>query len=341
MSENLLVITGVSGHVGFNTLALALARNYRVRAIVRRAEQGEHIKRTQSVKPFVSNLEIIVVPDLLKPGAFDGVLDGASGVLHIASPLVVETDNFKRDIIDPAVDATVGILKSAAKTPSVKRIVITSSIATILTWEYIISDDYTKEFTAKDIQTPADASSRFDMPMQAYAASKGLARAATYKFLEEEKPQFDIINIMPSMVIGKNELNTKKEDLEIGTNGIAIGPLTGIKQQMPNLGVSVHVNDVAKAHLDALNPAIPGNQDLLCSSGGLEGTCWDDAKDIARKFYSKQVTDGLFNLTGTSPSRPIRLDASETEKIFGWKFASFESQVRSVADHYIELAGAQ
>lgn len=194
---------------------------------------------------------------------------------------------------------------------------------------------------AKDVQTPADASSRFDMPMQAYAASKGLARAATYKFLEEEKPQFDIINIMPSMVIGKNELNTKKEDLEIGTNGIAIGPLTGIKQQMPNLGVSVHVNDVAKAHLDALNPAIPGNQDLLCSSGGLEGTCWDDAKDIARKFYSKQVTDGLFNLTGTSPSRPIRLDASETEKIFGWKFASFESQVRSVADHYIELAGAQ
>ncbi|KAH9211368.1 hypothetical protein DL95DRAFT_511208 [Leptodontidium sp. 2 PMI_412] len=341
MSENLLVITGVSGHVGFNTLALALARNYRVRAIVRRAEQGEHIKRTQSVKPFVSNLEIIVVPDLLKPGAFDGVLDGASGVLHIASPLVVETDNFKRDIIDPAVDATVGILKSAAKTPSVKRIVITSSIATILTWEYIISDDYTKEFTAKDVQTPADASSRFDMPMQAYAASKGLARAATYNFLEEEKPQFDIINIMPSMVIGKNELNTKKEDLEIGTNGIAIGPLTGIKQQMPNLGVSVHVNDVAKAHLDALNPAIPGNQDLLCSSGGLEGTCWDDAKDIARKFYSKQVTDGLFNLTGTSPSRPIRLDASETEKIFGWKFASFESQVRSVADHYIELAGAQ
>ncbi|PVH79994.1 NAD(P)-binding protein [Cadophora sp. DSE1049] len=341
MSEQLIVITGVSGHVGFNTLALALARGYRVRAIVRRADQGEKIKKTSSVKPYVANLEIVVVSDLLKPGAFDGVLDGACGVLHIASPLAIETDNYKRDIIDPAVDVTVGILKSTAKAPSIKRVVITSSIATILTWEYIISDDYTKVFITKDTYKPADASSHFDMPIQAYAAAKGHARVATYKFLEEERPHFDVINILPSMVIGKNELNTKKEDLETGTNGTVIGPLIGIKQQMPNLGVSVHVTDVARAHLDALNPEIPGNQDLLCSSGGLAGTSWDDAKEIAKKLYGKHVASGLFSLDGTSPSRPLRFDASETEKLFGWKFASFESQVQSVADHYIELAGAQ
>ncbi|KAH7390203.1 hypothetical protein BKA64DRAFT_645125 [Cadophora sp. MPI-SDFR-AT-0126] len=341
MSEQLIVITGVSGHVGFNTLALALARNHRVRAIVRKAEQGEQIKSTPSVKPHVANLEIVVVPDLLKPGAFDGILDGASGILHIASPLALETDNYKRDVIDPAIIATVGILRSAAKTPSVKRVVITSSIATILTWEYIISDDYTKVFTVKDTYEPADPSSHFEMPIQAYAAAKGEARVATYKFLEEENPHFDVINILPSIVIGKNELNTKKEDLETGTNGAAIGPLVGIKHQTPNLGASVHVNDVAKAHLDALNPAIPGNQDLLCSSGGLEGTTYDDAKNIAKKLYPTQVADGLFNLTGTSPTRPLQLDVSETERLFGWKFVSYESQVQSVADHYIDLAGAK
>ena len=179
------------------------------------------------------------------------------------------------------------------------------------------------------------------MPIQAYGAAKCHALAATNRFVQEEKPHFDIINILPSMVIGKNELNTKKEDLETGTNGVALGPLVGIKLEMPSLGVSVHVNDVARVHIDALNPAISGNRNLLCSSGGLQGTSWDDAKEIGKRYYSKQVANGLFNLSGSSPSRPIRLDASETEKLLGWKFATYEEQVQSVADHYIELAGHQ
>ena len=61
---------------------------------------------------------------------------------------VIQTDNYKRDIIDPAIDATVGILKSAAKAKSVRRVVITSSMATLLTMEYIMSDDFTKVFTS-------------------------------------------------------------------------------------------------------------------------------------------------------------------------------------------------
>lgn len=124
------------------------------------------------------------------------------------------------------------------------------------------------------------------------------------------------------MFIGKNELNTKKEDLETGTDGIAVGPLVGTKLEIPSLGVSVYVNDVARAHIDALNPVITGNQNLFCSSGGPEGTSWDDAKEIAKWHYKKQVADGFFNLSGSSPSRPIRQDASGTEKLLWWKFAS-------------------
>lgn len=145
---------------------------------------------------------------------------------------------------------------------------------------------------------------------------------------------------MPSMLIGKNELNTKKEEIVGGTNGVVLGPLTGVKSDMPLIGVSVHVYDAARAHVDALNPSIPGNRRLMCSSGGLQGTIWDDAKEIVQRLYSKQVSDGLLPLGGTTPSRPIRLDSSETEQLLGWKFAGFEEQVKSVVDHYIELASA-
>ncbi|KAF4471805.1 NAD dependent epimerase dehydratase [Fusarium albosuccineum] len=201
--------------------------------------------------------------------------------------------------------ATVGILKSAAKVPSIKRVVITSSMATLLSWDYIISDDRDR----------------------AYGPAKALALVATEKFIQEEKPHFDVINLLPSMVIGRNELNTSKEEVASGTNNGVMGPLIGAKSEMPTLGASVHLNDVSRAHIDVLNPLIPGNRNFPCSSGGLQGTTWDDAKDIARRRFGKSVSDGTCTLDGTFPTRPLRLDASEAEDVLGWKFAGFEGQV--------------
>ncbi|KAJ4989203.1 NAD-binding rossmann-fold containing protein [Stagonosporopsis vannaccii] len=333
-----LRITGVSGHVGFRVLVEALSRNYRVRAIVRRPEQGEQIRKAGSVKALAADLEIVVVRDLLQDGAFDDVLDGVSGIVHVASPLAITTDDYKRDLIDPAVNATVNVLKSAAKVQSVRRVVITSSIATLLTMEYVLSEDCATVFTANDVYPPPDIKSEFVAPIEAYAVAKSHALAASESFVKTKKPQFDVISILPSMVIGKNELNSKREEIVTGTNGVVIGPLIGVKLEMPSLGVSVHLHDVARAHIDALNPSIPGNRRLLCSSGGTQGTTWDDAKEITRRLYSKQVSEGLFPLTGTSPSRAIHLDASETEQLLGWKFTGFEEQVKSVVDHYIDLS---
>lgn len=79
----------MSGHVGFRVLVEALSRDYLVRAVVRRAEQGEQIKNTDSVRPLSSGLEFVVVKDLLQTGAFDHVLEGISGIIHVASPLAI------------------------------------------------------------------------------------------------------------------------------------------------------------------------------------------------------------------------------------------------------------
>jgi nucleoside-diphosphate-sugar epimerase len=177
--------------------------------------------------------------------------------------------------------------------------------------------------------------------MDAYGVSKAAALAATERFKQEEKPHFEVISILPSMVTGKNELNRTPEDVGKGSNGTTLGVLLNNKSETPSLGVSVHVNDVARAHIDALSPVIQGNRNYLCSSGGIEGTRWEDAKDIVRRNFPKAVAIGIFPLEGSQPSRPIRLDSSDTEEAFGWKFASFEEQVKSVAAHYLELLAAK
>ncbi|EMT70497.1 hypothetical protein FOC4_g10008958 [Fusarium odoratissimum] len=341
MSPQLLVITGVSGHVGFRVLVEALTRGYNARAVIRNASQADQIKATDSVQPYLTQVEFAVVPELLVPSAFHGVLDGADGVVHVASPLPSASQEFKRDLIEPAVKATLGILKAAKKVPTIKRVVITSSIASLITWDYLVSSDTTKVFTVRDTYTPTNLDGPFANAMDAYGVSKAAALAATERFKEEEKPHFEVVSILPSMVTGKNELNRTPEDVGKGSNGTTLGVLLNNKSDTPSLGVSVHVNDVARAHIDALDPAIQGNRNYLCSSGGVEGTTWEDAKDIVRQNFPKAVADGNFPLEGSQPSRPIRLDSSNTEEVFGWKFASFEEQVKSVAEHYLELLAAK
>ncbi|UPL02810.1 hypothetical protein LCI18_013744 [Fusarium solani-melongenae] len=341
MSPQLLVITGVSGHVGFRVLVEALSRGYKARAVIRNASQAEQINATDSLKSYLTQVEFAVVPDLLVPGAFHGVLDGADGVVHVASPLPSASDDFKRDLIDPAINATVGILKAAKEVSTIKRVVITSSIACLLTWDYLVSSDTTKVFTVRDTYTPTSLDGPFANALDAYGVSKAAALAATERFIEDDKPHFEVVSILPSMVTGKNELNRTPEDVGKGSNGTTLGVLLNNKSEIPGLGVSVHVKDVARAHIDALNLVIRGNRNYLCSSGGVEGTTWDDAKDIVRRHFPKAVADGTFPLQGSQPSRPIRLDSSETEEAFGWKFASFEEQVKSLAEHYLELSAAK
>lgn len=108
-------------------------------------------------------------------------------------------------------------------------------------------------------------------PIHAYAVGKSHALAASELFVKNEKPQFDIISLLPSVIVGKNELHTTKEEVVASVNSVILGPLLDRKAEIL-LGQSVHVNDVAKAHIDSLNPSIPGNTRLMVSSEGIQGT---------------------------------------------------------------------
>lgn len=80
--------------MGFRVLVEALSRGYKVRAVIRNASQSGQIKATNSVKLYLAQVEFVVVPDLLAPGAFHSILDGADGVVHVASPLPSAVSSF-------------------------------------------------------------------------------------------------------------------------------------------------------------------------------------------------------------------------------------------------------
>ncbi|KAL6311818.1 hypothetical protein AAG906_033378 [Vitis piasezkii] len=119
---------------------------------------------------------------------------GCDGVFHTASPVAVEVSDPQAELIDPALRGTINILRSCAKVPSVKRVVVTSSMATVV-------------FNGKSL-TPDMLvdESWFSNPLLLeqsklwYMLSKTLAEEAAWKFAKENG--IDMVTLNPGWVIG-------------------------------------------------------------------------------------------------------------------------------------------
>ena len=338
MSPPLVLLTGGSGHLGFRTLVVALESGFRVRAAVRSKGKADAILATPSIKALASaasNLSFVIVPDISTDGAYDEALKDVTYVVHVASPIPkppIADPN--AELVQPALKGTLGILTSAKKVPSVKRVVITSSIAAVVPPEYM-SADSEQVFTASD--SLPNPNGPYTDPIQAYLASKTLALNASIEFVKREEPSFDVINILPSYIVGKNELNTETRDILLTTNAPAVAQLLGQSLDNPYPGSTVHLDDTTRIHILALDSKVKGNRNFGATSDWSGKFRWSDAIDIAKRRFPEAVKDGRLPLSGETRTCKLMFDSSETEKVLGIKFQDYEAQVVSATDHYLEV----
>lgn len=341
MTSQLVLITGGTGHLGFRTLVEALSSGYTVRAAVRNEAGIEKIKAAKSIQPYLGHLTFVIVPDIEKEDAYNKAVIGVDFIIHLASPIPFTKEppteaQFDSHIIQPAVKGTLHMLRAAKSySPTTRRIVITTSVAGQAPFSEFFSSPPTLYDEQSRIPTPTGP---FDVIFAAYMASKVAALNATEEFVKTEKPHFDVNHIAPSFVIGKNELATTPEDAIMGTNASALGHVLGMNPG-PTPSLSVHVDDIAKMHVLALSPKIPGNQ-LFIGLSENANTRWEDSFDIVRTYFPEAVKDGTFPLTGENPTKKMNFDNSWTKKTLGIEFVGYEEQVRSVAEHYLELKRA-
>jgi nucleoside-diphosphate-sugar epimerase len=336
-SGDLILLTGGTGHIGYRTLIEALRAGYKVRASIRRESSIAEIKSTKSIQPYLSELSFVIVEDITKDGAFDEAVKDVSYIVHIASPLPSPTEDPDKDIIQPAIRGTLGILNSALKQPSVKRVVITASNVAVTPLAAHMGQD--PGLITPESRVPSDSLPKeYPHVFLAYGVSKILAYNHTIEFIEKQKPKFTVINIMPSFVVGKNELAKTPAAVNAGSNAIALNVLFGVQNPNGLVGTTVYVDDVAKIHIEALDPKIEGNRNFGANCNGLDGVEWDSAIEIVKKHFPEAVESGIFPLGGSQRSVPLSFDARETEKVFEFKFNSFEEQIVSVAGWYVEVS---
>jgi nucleoside-diphosphate-sugar epimerase len=126
MSRSIVFITGATGFIGAQVALAALKAGHNVKLSVRREGQIESLRR--ALDTFADKLEFAIVPDYTTTGAFDEVLKEVDYVIHVASPLPKPNE----DLLTPALKGTTSILESASKTPTIKKVVITASVASLI-----------------------------------------------------------------------------------------------------------------------------------------------------------------------------------------------------------------
>ncbi|KAJ9698029.1 hypothetical protein PVL29_007238 [Vitis rotundifolia] len=248
MSSGVVCVTGASGYIASWLVKLLLQRDYTVKASVRYPNDPKKTEHLLSLDGAKERLHLFKA-NLLEEGSFDSIVEGCVGVFHTASPFFHGVTDPQAEMIDPALKGTLNVLSSCAKTPTVKRVVVTSSIAAVVysgkprTPEVVVDETW---FSNQDICE--------ELKLW-YVLSKTLAEETAWKFAKEKG--MDIVTINPAMVIGPLLQPT------LNTSAAAILNLINGAQTFPNFTMGwVHVKDVAEAHIQAFE--IPSANGRYC-----------------------------------------------------------------------------
>ena len=267
MAERVLV-TGASGFIARQVVADLLAHGYEVRGTARRPVDG---------------LEDVVTADLAADAGWAEAAAGCDHVLHVASPFPATVPKSDDELVRPAVDGTLRVLR-AAVAAGVKRVVLTSSLSAITVGH---DDDR--------VRTEADWSDVDRSP--AYAKSKTLAERAAWDFARESG--LELVALHPGMVLGPLAgpgVNTSTDVVRrLLVRDVPASP----KIRFP----LVDVRDVAVAHRLAMeSPIAPGNRYILAGE-----LVW--MREIAAVLVEEFAPRGYRVPTGSMPTWLLRLVA--------------------------------
>lgn len=254
----LVLVTGASGFVGANVVATLLAsKEYRVRGTVRDPSNAQKTAGLTALPGAKERLTLVKADLMDDAKSWDDTLSKCDYVMHTASPFVLKVEDKQRDLIDPAVIGTTNVLSAVARSKTIKRTILTSSIAAIMCnkWD---KEEAGYTFSEKDWSSPS-------MEYDAYYLSKKLAEEKAWELAKEHK--FDLISINPTFVMGPIVQKTSSQSITF-VKDMCAGKFKG--GAIDDRQAYVDVRDVARAHYLALTNGVVGER-YLCSNGCGEG----------------------------------------------------------------------
>eukprot|EP00746_Dinoflagellata_sp_MGD_P084167 gnl/MRDRNA2_/MRDRNA2_33433_c0_seq1.p1 gnl/MRDRNA2_/MRDRNA2_33433_c0~~gnl/MRDRNA2_/MRDRNA2_33433_c0_seq1.p1 ORF type:complete len:314 (+),score=67.66 gnl/MRDRNA2_/MRDRNA2_33433_c0_seq1:35-943(+) len=276
--------------------------------------------------------------DCTKPESFEPAVKGCVGVFHTASPFTFKTDDPMKDLVVPAVEGTKGCLEACEKAGSVRRVIVTSSFATIFNpgaypWDY--------KYGSKDwngISQP-DKDGKFPEPAgpNGYRYSKIVAEKTAWDFQQKDSCPFDVACINPPMVIGANyNKPTSIDDLNT-SSGMVLNILMGKQAPNPNSIGWVDSADVASAHIAAYEHPEAGGRRFLCAAD--EVPLWTDVACWLKEMYPAAPIITTPPEAGAGVK--MGLDCSGLKGLSGFKFKPLRDSLKTQCESLLDMGFAR
>jgi len=285
----MVLVTGGSGFIGSHVILKLLANGHRVRTTVRDLAREADVRAMLRTGGTETGPELsFVAADLLSDANWSQAVVGCDYVHHVASPFPAGAPRHEDDLILPAREGALRVLR-AARDAGVRRVVLTSSFAAI-------------GYGARGRRAPYDERDWTDLsaPLSAYVKSKTMAERAAWDFMARDAGQLELAVVNPTAVFGP----VLGPDFSTSVH-IVKAMLEGKMPGNPQLyfGV-VDVRDVADLHLRAMaHPAAKGERFLALAEPVLSLT------DIARVLKARLGGLAAQVSTRTLPNWVVRLGA--------------------------------
>lgn len=337
-SDDKVLVTGANGYIALWIIKVLLERGNAVRAAVRSENKGRHLQSL--FQSFGDKLEIAIVPDMIKPGAWDAAVQGVQAIEHTASPVELNNAALKpEDFIEPAIKGTVGVLESALKYKTeIKRIVVTSSTVAVANMTSTPKAYTEEEWNERSLRIVEEKGGEAGI-LHVYSASKTLAERAAWDLYKKHKDEVDweLTTILPPYVFGgmlgeaSSPESLPASPSFFWANVVSDAPKT--REQLGAYGPAwVDVRDLAEAHVLALEKEKAGGERFLVSAGSF---VFQDFVDVANKLNlpGRKLPLGFPDL-----SRENGFDFSSTKacNILGVSFRSMEDTTRHALEDFAQ-----
>src|SRR4051794_20542325 len=286
MAQQRVLVTGGSGFIAGHCILQLLEQGYLVRTTVRSLERETAVRAVLTDAGMTHGDALsFVATDLLKDEGWVEAVAACDFVLHVASPVHPGHVENEEDVIVPARDGTLRVLR-AARDGGVRRVVLTSAFHAV-SWGHPHTDH---------VFTEADWTVLDGPGVDAYGKSKTLAEQAAWDFVAGGP--MELTTMLPVAVMGPG----MGKDVS-GANHIVLRMLGGQMPVLPNLWIPiVDVRDVATAHILAMTaPGAAGERFLLSNGPALSlrqigAVMRADLGTAARRVPTRSIADFIVRL---------------------------------------------
>ncbi|KAJ2981871.1 hypothetical protein NQ176_g1753 [Zarea fungicola] len=339
MSQTILV-TGANGYVALHVIKRALAEGFQVIGTVRSALAASKVK---AIFPNKSTALILTqIHNITEAESFEQAFTLApiTAVINTASPLINDPLDVRADVLDPAIQSGVAILKAVSRFggSSCKRVIHVSSFTACR--DLSLGNAPGKVFTPNDWNPLTYEEAADGGNMTAYMGSKALAERSMWDWMRENKASFDFVSVNPSAIFGPHVGSVDLDNLNVSTRmlwELVVPSPNPTPYNSRHLGSWVDVRDVAAALLQAVKVPEAGGERFLAA----QRCHWQLIRDKTRELFpelARRIDAGEPGSWEAARDSTYNVDGSKVQKLLSIQYRTIEECLR---DAYSQLLEAE